>query len=114
MFLDFHDPLTSMGPDLPGSLPRFDSGTDAVRALAAVTAHARWRERDPGAVPDLDLDGDRARRLINQVLRSAPDGRELSFVEATELARGRAPAQPSLAFEMSCTDDSGNQLLLCS
>ena len=85
VFLDFHDPLTSMGADVLGTLPRFDSGTDAIRALAAVTAHARWRERDPGAVPLLELDGDRARRLINAVLRSSPEGRELTFVEATEL-----------------------------
>jgi acyl-CoA synthetase (NDP forming) len=85
VFLDFHDPLTSMGPDEPGALPRFDSGVDAVRALAAVTAHARWRERDPGAVPLLELDRDRARRLINQVLRGTPQGRELTGDEATEL-----------------------------
>ena len=26
VFLDFHDPLTAMGPDVSGSLPRFDSG----------------------------------------------------------------------------------------
>ncbi|MGI3781030.1 MAG: GNAT family N-acetyltransferase [Janthinobacterium lividum] len=85
VFLDFHDPLTSMGPDEPGALPRFDSGVDAVRALAAVTAHARWRDRDPGAVPMLELDRDRARRLINQVLRGTPQGRELTGDEATEL-----------------------------
>ena len=85
VFLDFHDPMASTGPDEPGALPRFDSGVDAVRALAAVTAHARWRDRDPGAVPLLDLDADRARRLINQVLRTTPEGRELTGDEATEL-----------------------------
>ena len=85
VFLDFHDPLSSMGPDEWGTLPRFDSGVDAVRALAAVTAHARWRDRDPGAVPMLDLDRDRASRLINRVLRQDPAGRELTGDEATEL-----------------------------
>ncbi len=106
VFLDFHDPLTSMGADEPGSLPRFDSGTDAVRALAAVTAHARWRERDPGAVPLLELDTDRGRRLINSVLRTDPHGRELDVAETTELLAAYGipvlPRHPVSSLDEAC------------
>ena len=49
-------------------LPTFDSATDAIQALAAVTAYAHWRERDPGAVPMLEVDDDAAKRLVNRVL----------------------------------------------
>jgi acyl-CoA synthetase (NDP forming)/GNAT superfamily N-acetyltransferase len=118
VFLDFHDPLTSMGPDVFGSLPRFDSGTDAVRALAAVSAHARWRTRDPGAVPMLELDRDRARRLINQVLRDEPQGRELDVTEVTELLAAYGipvlPRHPVSSLDQACrvAEDLGWDVVL--
>ena len=85
VFLDFHDPLSSAGPDGPGRLPRFDSTVDAVQALAAVTAHAHWRDRDPGAVPLLEVETEPATRLINTVLGAQPSGRELDEPETAEL-----------------------------
>ncbi len=72
-------------PDSPGELPVFDSPGDAINALAAVTAYAHWRERDPGAVPLLETDPEAARRLVNRILAREPQGRELHYDETTEL-----------------------------
>ena len=85
VFLDFHDPVRGTEPDGPGRLPRFDSPADAVQALAAVSAHARWRGRDPGAVPLLEVEGSTAKRLINTVLSDDPRGRELTEGEVAQL-----------------------------
>ena len=69
VFLDFHPPLMSGGTtDEPGRLPRFDAAADAIYALAALSAYAHWRDRDPGAVPMLEVDEVAARRVVNQVL----------------------------------------------
>lgn len=88
VFLDFHPPMRRDGEeDRPGELPRFDAPADAIQALAAVTAYAHWRERDAGAVPMLDIDVDRAKRVVNRVLAQQPAGRELTGEEATELLR---------------------------
>jgi acyl-CoA synthetase (NDP forming)/RimJ/RimL family protein N-acetyltransferase len=88
VFLDFHLPLMSRGePDTPGLLPRFDGSVDAIQALSALTAYAAWRDRDPGAVPRLEIDIQAARRLVNRVLGDQPQGRELTDVEAAELLR---------------------------
>jgi acyl-CoA synthetase (NDP forming) len=72
-------------PDLLGSLPVFDASVDAIHALAALTAYAHWRERDPGAVPLLDVDEQSARRMVNTVLAREPAGRLLSDTESAEL-----------------------------
>src|SRR5215203_944478 len=72
-------------PDVWGGLPSFDGPTSAIHALAAVSAYAHWRQRDPGAVPMLDNDTDRARRLVNSILTRQSDGRELSDAETSEL-----------------------------
>ncbi len=85
VFLDFHPPLDADGADGPGRLPRFDSGVDAVQALAAVTAYAHWRDRDPGAVPLLSVQTEDATRLINSVLAGQPAGRELDDTETAGL-----------------------------
>ncbi len=86
VFLDFHEPMSSGGdPDLPGRLPRFDAHADAIQALSALTAYAHWRDRDPGAVPMLDIDEQAGKRVINRALGSAPLGRELSESETVEL-----------------------------
>ncbi len=86
VFLDFHEPMSNeRAVDLPGELPRFDAPTDAIQALAALTAHAHWRTRDPGAVPLLEVDPARAKRVVNRALSSHPEGRELTGVETTEL-----------------------------
>ncbi|GAA1428667.1 bifunctional GNAT family N-acetyltransferase/acetate--CoA ligase family protein [Microlunatus lacustris] len=86
VFLDFHPPMVKESAvDLPGELPRFDAPADAVQALAALTAHAHWRTRDPGAVPLLEVDTGRAKRVVNRVLSGHPAGRELNGAETTEL-----------------------------
>jgi len=86
VFLDFHAPLMSGGePDEVGLLPRFDAAADAIYALSALSAYAHWRDRDPGAVPQLAVDETAARRVVNQVLTRVPEGRELTDAEATEL-----------------------------
>jgi acyl-CoA synthetase (NDP forming) len=72
-------------PDRCGDLPVFDAPAAAVSALAAISAYAHWRERDPGAVPLLDTDADAARRLVNGVLTRHPEGRELTDTETTQL-----------------------------
>ena len=58
VFLDFHaaDDERRRRPDDVGHLPRFDAAADAVHALSALTAYAHWRDRDPGAVPLLEVD----------------------------------------------------------
>ncbi len=49
VFLDFHEPMSKeRAVDLPGELPRFDAPVDAIHALAALTAHAHWRDARPG------------------------------------------------------------------
>jgi acyl-CoA synthetase (NDP forming)/RimJ/RimL family protein N-acetyltransferase len=86
VFLDFHPPMHKESEvDLPGELPRFDAPADAIHALAALTAYAHWRQRDPGAVPMLELDTDRAKRMVNRVLSGTPAGRELDDQETDEL-----------------------------
>jgi acyl-CoA synthetase (NDP forming) len=88
VFLDFHPPMTRSGePDLPGLLPRFDGSVDAIQALSALTAYARWRDRDPGAVPLLEVDTQAARRVVNRILSGQSAGRELSDAETAELLR---------------------------
>jgi acyl-CoA synthetase (NDP forming)/GNAT superfamily N-acetyltransferase len=78
-------PEVEWEPDVWGGLPSFDGPTSAIHALAAVSAYAHWRQRDPGAVPMLDNDTDRARRLVNSILTRQSDGRELSDAETSEL-----------------------------
>jgi acyl-CoA synthetase (NDP forming)/RimJ/RimL family protein N-acetyltransferase len=87
-FLDFHPPLRSSGkPDVLGLLPRFDGAVDAIHALSALTGYARWRDRDPGAVPLLEVDTQAARRVVNRILSGQSAGRELSDDETAELLR---------------------------
>ena len=86
VFLGFRSaPEVEEEPDTWGGLPRFDGPVGAIHALAAVSAYAHWRQRDPGAVPMLENDTDRAKRLVNGVLTRQPDGRELTDAETSEL-----------------------------
>lgn len=82
-FASFED--TSKGPDLPGGLPSFSGPADALQALAAVTAYAHWRQRDPGAVPLLEVDELAGKRVVNRVLATSEEGRLLTETEATQL-----------------------------
>lgn len=88
VFLDFHGvDDEGRGPDVMGGLPTFDAPADAIQALAAVTAYAHWRERDPGAVPLFDNDEGAGKRIVNRVLSKEPRGRELTETEAADLLR---------------------------
>jgi acyl-CoA synthetase (NDP forming)/GNAT superfamily N-acetyltransferase len=78
-------PEVDWEPDTWGGLPSFDGPASAIHALAAVSAYAHWRQRDPGAVPMLDNDTDRARRLVNGILTRQRDGRELTDAETSDL-----------------------------
>ena len=61
-----------------GRVPTYAAVEDAVRALAAMNSYASWRRTDAGTPVDpAGLDVDRARALVTEWLRDAPDGREL-------------------------------------
>ena len=69
-----------------GSVPSYPAVEAAVRALARVVAYAEWRRRPEGElVAPEDVDLPRARKLVNQALVEAPEGRDLSFDELREL-----------------------------
>jgi acyl-CoA synthetase (NDP forming) len=69
-----------------GSIPSFGSPEEAVRALAKAVEYAAWRSRPAGIVPDLtDVDPEGARRMAQQVLLDAPDGRGLGIDELMRL-----------------------------
>ncbi len=86
VFLDFHPPLMSSGePDSPGMLPRFDGSVDAIQALSALTSYAEWRDRDPGAVPMVEVDTQAAKPVVNRILAEQPTGRELTETETADL-----------------------------
>jgi acyl-CoA synthetase (NDP forming)/GNAT superfamily N-acetyltransferase len=86
VFLDFQPPLQSSGePDAPGMLPRFDGSVDAIQALSALTNYAQWRDRDPGAVPMVEVDTQEAKLIVNRILAEHPTGRELTEIETAEL-----------------------------
>ncbi len=86
VLLDFEPREATEGElDVMGSLPVFDTSVDAVHALSALTAYAHWRERDPGAVPLLDVDEAAARKLVNAWLAAEPGGRTLTADEAAVL-----------------------------
>ena len=82
-------PLRRVGPDgavARGSVPSYPTPERAVRALAAAVRYADWRRRPQGTVPELpDVDPDAARALVAEVLRTVPDGRELTSAEAARL-----------------------------
>ncbi len=104
VFLDFHDPAVDLAEvDTYGKLPRFDAPADAIQALSALTAHAHWRDRDPGAVPLMEVDTDAAKRVVNRVLSAEPQGRELNETESSELLRAygmtRVPRFPVRSIE---------------
>ncbi|MEO3855054.1 GNAT family N-acetyltransferase [Acrocarpospora sp. B8E8] len=52
------------GPER-GSIPSYSAPEEAVRALAHVVRHARWRTAPAGTIPEISLDGAEARRVID-------------------------------------------------
>ena len=63
-------------PQVPPPVPVYSTPEEAVRALAAVVAHAAWRRRDPGPRVDPQRDPDGAARVVSRVLvgEGAPSG----------------------------------------
>jgi len=83
-FAEFDEPED--GSDVGQSLPIFEGPADAIHALAAVSAYAHWRQRDPGAVPLLDdVDPAAAHKVINLALAANPAGGRLSDDDAAAL-----------------------------
>lgn len=83
-FTEFDEPED--GSDEGQSLPIFDGPADAIDALAAVSAYAHWRQRDPGAVPLLDdIDPAAAHKVVNVALARNPQGGRLSDDDAAAL-----------------------------
>ncbi len=124
-FLDFTDvlePETDPHRDedagRPLTLPTIDGPADAVRALAAVTAHAHWLDRDTGAVPLLEIDEPAGRRLVNRVLAVEPEGRRLDPDESAELLRAYglslAPSVPvaTLSEALAAREQFGDEVVL--
>lgn len=90
VFIDFTSvDHRAVGSDGTGQLPAFDSYGDALAALNAVTAYAHWRARDPGAVPDREVDLETARGIVHRALVSDPQGRWLTDDEVAELLRSQ-------------------------
>ena len=68
------------------AVPVYGMPEDAVRALAAATNHAQWRGRDAGRlVHPPGLHDEDVEAVVERVLAQAPDGRDLTREEATEL-----------------------------
>ncbi|MGI9156992.1 MAG: GNAT family N-acetyltransferase [Marmoricola sp.] len=69
-----------------GSVPSYPAVEAAVRALARAVEYATWLEKPEGGdAPLEDIDAVRARRMLNELLMRAPEGRDLSFAELQEL-----------------------------
>ncbi|MFL6164148.1 MAG: GNAT family N-acetyltransferase [Jatrophihabitantaceae bacterium] len=88
-------PLTPM----PGSIPSYSSPERAVGALARVRRYARWRQREPGRLPELaGVAADPARTLLSRVLADDPAGRSLIAAECQQLLGwygiSMVPAEP--------------------
>ena len=72
-----------------GSVPSYPAVESAVRALARVVEHAAWLDKpDAGGPPLDDVDSAFAKRLLNEVLMRAPEGRDLTFRELQGPAAG--------------------------
>ena len=69
-----------------GSVPSYPAVEAAVRALARVAEYAAWRARPEGElVPPDTVDSAAGRRLVAEVLREDPEGRDLGFEETRSL-----------------------------
>ena len=66
------------GMAVRGSVPSFATPEAGVRALAEVTAYARWRSEPHGQIPLLeDVDHPRARAIVDDALAASPEGTDL-------------------------------------
>ena len=64
--------LAEPGPysPMPGSVPSYTTPERAVRALAKAVRYARWRQRPAGHLPELVVDREAARHLVQSALAS--------------------------------------------
>ncbi|MDO5498707.1 MAG: GNAT family N-acetyltransferase [Propionibacteriaceae bacterium] len=86
VFADFVELHPSPGEsDGMGRLPTFASYADAMQALAAVSAYAKWRQLDHGATGDIEPNHKSARGMVRDILRQAPMGRALTDDEVVAL-----------------------------
>jgi acyl-CoA synthetase (NDP forming)/RimJ/RimL family protein N-acetyltransferase len=95
----------SPGPAAPGkgSIPSYPAPEEAVRALAHVVRHARWRERPAGAVPELDgIDAAGARELVAAAV--GEDGHDREIDATGLLARYGVEVWP--AEEVASADEA--------
>jgi acyl-CoA synthetase (NDP forming)/RimJ/RimL family protein N-acetyltransferase len=77
-FLGFEGVPEALAAPDGRSVPSYPSPERAVRALARAVRYAAWKREPIGTTPDLDgLDLVAAGAIVEQVLNSAPDGREL-------------------------------------
>ncbi|HVR42134.1 MAG TPA: GNAT family N-acetyltransferase [Thermoanaerobaculia bacterium] len=85
-------------PQKLSPVPSFAFPERAVAALARVTLHAEWRRRPPGTIPRFsDLDGDRARSLVEETLAAGGGWMEPLEVAALLQAAGIAVPETFLA-----------------
>jgi acyl-CoA synthetase (NDP forming)/GNAT superfamily N-acetyltransferase len=97
----------------PGSVPSYASPERAVRALARAVRYSAWRQRPASTVPDFDdVDLAAARAVVDDVLATDPDGRELTEDEtgrllgAAGLVRSFEVAPDSVEVVIGARDDA--------
>ncbi len=91
-------------------LPVYQFPDAPARALADMATYRTWLERDPGSVPDLEVDSETAARVIGNV---RADGRQdLTFEEAREVvaAYGFPFTRTVLARDLEETLDAAAEL----
>jgi acetyl coenzyme A synthetase (ADP forming)-like protein len=84
---DLQPLLRATGGEQAGAdVPAFPSPEPAARALARAASYAAWRQRPPGALPDLPgFDPDLARAVADAFLGRSPNGGWLSSDEVDAL-----------------------------
>jgi acetyl coenzyme A synthetase (ADP forming)-like protein len=70
---------------LPDDVPAFPAPEPAVRALGRAAQYAEWRRRDPGVVPELDVDTETAQSIVDGAMKADPQGRWLAPDEVDNL-----------------------------
>ena len=89
-----------MPPLLPDDVPAFAAPEPAVRALGRAAQYAEWRRRDPGTVPDLDVDDDTWTVHCGRCTRrtSPPDDGSIPERSTACWARTGSPASSSTSW----------------
>lgn len=97
-------------------IPVYQFPESPAHALATMAKYRAWLERDPGGVPELDVDRDAARAIL---ARASAEGRhDLSFEEARRIAEAygfpfvRSAVASSLEEVLDAADTIGFPLVL--